>query len=77
MSGGKAMKNPHCASTYTQLNQMLLFILGTFITLDHSPELPSTPLILSRKVYCLFFALYFQLCCRRGGWRKGKKEGKE
>lgn len=54
---------------------MLLFILGTFITLDHSPELPSTPLILSRKVYCLFFALYFQLCCRRGGWR-GKKKAK-
>lgn len=50
------------ASTYTQLNQLLLFISGAFITLDRSPELPSKPLILSHKVYCLCFALHFCLC---------------
>lgn len=48
-------------STYTQLNQLPLFILDAFITLDRSPALPSKLLILSHKVYCQCIALHFFL----------------
>lgn len=63
----KLLKGFQHLHTHIQLNQSLLFILVAFITLDRSPELPSKPLILSHKVYCLCFALHFHLCWKRGG----------